>query len=819
MSLPIEVRPRIVFRIPESDPNHLDADALLDGDPEPDVFVIRPLSQLPSIIVGSLIIDGNTQREITGETNLFGPEIVLDGSLVAGDGIVINSSDNFIGGLNIHSFGHRGIVIRGDGNDVQSNYIGTDATGNLGFGNGDMGIFVIDAASNTIEGNVISGNQANGVVLSGLLATNNVVRYNTIGTNVTGTQAIGNRYGIHLVNAPNNLIEDNLVSGNLAGIVVGQANATGNTIRLNSIHSNTGLGIDLGGDGATPNDLADADAGPNGLQNFPVLVFAQGGTATRIAGLLNSTPDATFTLDFYANETLDDSGFGEGQRWIGSTTVSTDITGTASFDESFDASSLSTQWITATATDPSGSTSEFSLGVQLDQVDSQGRIQFTGHVTSVGDPLSGSFAVDDAMTITIDVDPAFPDTAPEDPTYGRYFTVPPDPADFGAISQLTATIGGYSVQSDDGSLDIYNDFTNMAGLTLDRFAAGATYLHGLGGLPVVGYEPQAIDVVLIDFTLTALGSDAMQLDLDYLAAFPDPANRRFNLLFHAPGQPQALISGLIDGIENVPGGPGGIEHAPVFTSQNTARTAENTTVVQTVSAVDADWPRQTITYSITGSGADDALFELIGDNQLAFIAAPDFERPRDTNTDNVYRVELLADDGTGQTTTQTVEVTVTDVNEAPTVYVSTFYVDENSPNSRSVGIVTASDPDAGDSYTFSITGGNSSGAFAINGATGEITVNDSTALDYETTPTFVLTVQVEDSGSLTGTASITINLNDIDPVDGPAEVIDAVNDLKKARVLSSGEANPILNHLNQAIRDYRRGKVCARDPKAGTSSR
>jgi sugar lactone lactonase YvrE len=69
--------------------------------------------------------------------------------------------------------------------------------------------------------------------------------------------------------------------------------------------------------------------------------------------------------------------------------------------------------------------------------------------------------------------------------------------------------------------------------------------------------------------------------------------------------------------------------------------------------------------------------------------------------------------------------------------------------------------DLRDSLTYTITGGNTGGAFAIDSNTGKITVANSSALDYETNPTFNLTVQVEDSGALTDTATITIDLNDV----------------------------------------------------------
>src|SRR5690606_25355363 len=116
-------------------------------------------------------------------------------------------------------------------------------------------------------------------------------------------------------------------------------------------------------------------------------------------------------------------------------------------------------------------------------------------------------------------------------------------------------------------------------------------------------------------------------------------------------------------------------------------------------------------------------------------------------------------------------------NSAPVVGNQTFALAENSANGTSVGTVAASDPDAGQSLTYAITAGNGSGAFAINPSTGEITVADGTPLDFETTPSFSLTVQVTDNGSpaLSTSATITINLTDVDeapPEPEPLQVVD-----------------------------------------------
>ena len=80
-----------------------------------------------------------------------------------------------------------------------------------------------------------------------------------------------------------------------------------------------------------------------------------------------------------------------------------------------------------------------------------------------------------------------------------------------------------------------------------------------------------------------------------------------------------------------------------------------------------------------------------------------------------------------------------------------------------MGSVVASDPNSGQTLAYQITAGNASGAFAIDSHTGQLTVANAAALDFETTPTFSLTVQVTDSGSsaLSASATMTINLSNV----------------------------------------------------------
>ena len=199
-----------------------------------------------------------------------------------------------------------------------------------------------------------------------------------------------------------------------------------------------------------------------------------------------------------------------------------------------------------------------------------------------------------------------------------------------------------------------------------------------------------------------------------------------------------------------------------ITSAATASVAENTTQVLDVTAANT---AGTVTSYLIRGGLDSRLFNINRTSGvLTFRTAPDFENPRNGNDDNVYEVPVRAEDDVGREDTQTITVTVMDVNEAPIIAAKTFSVTENAAAGTEVGTVTATDEDAGDNLTFAITSGNVNNAFAINARSGEITVAGT--IDHETTPAYILTVQVSD-GDLSATAAVTVkvtNVNDNDPM-------------------------------------------------------
>ena len=340
-------------------------------------------------------------------------------------GVYVLSSDNTIGGTapaarNVIGGGNDGIRLDiGRNNVVQGNLIGTDATGTVAHGNSVYGIALF-ANANTIggatpgAGNVISAN-GYGIYDSG--GDSVVIRGNLIGTDVTGTAAIGNTDdGMFLSDGMYATVADNVVSGNgglgiyvspdslaltgnyvgvditgtaalpnagsgiaIAGlgvVVGGTEEGAGNLIAFNgahgvttpfggtaavlgnTIHSNVGLGIDWGDDGVTPNDAGDADD----LQNFPALDFALTGSA-ELEGTFSGAANATLRLEFFSTDECDGSGYGEGRRFLGFTTVTTDGSGDATFAASLAGPASPGDAVTATATDEDGHTSEFSACV------------------------------------------------------------------------------------------------------------------------------------------------------------------------------------------------------------------------------------------------------------------------------------------------------------------------------------------------------------------------------------------------------------------------------------------------------------------------
>ena len=287
--------------------------------------------------------------------------------------ISVGSDTDAADGNTISGNGGDGISIGENIRQVKifGNRIGTNESATAPLANNVAGIRLqssqnqIGLAGNDIAANVISGNTHDGILIAGALANGNFIYNNFIGTNASGAGLGNGANGIYInQSALGNKIGNGAASGSNRIAFNGSngvnvADGSINAVRANSIYSNSALGIDLEGDGVTNNDAGDNDSGANDEQNFPVL---QRATPTRITGVLNSSPEFEYEMDFYRVDSCDASGHGEGRYHLGALTdVLTDGNGNASFG--FQTALSVGQFITATATFPNagaGDTSEFS---------------------------------------------------------------------------------------------------------------------------------------------------------------------------------------------------------------------------------------------------------------------------------------------------------------------------------------------------------------------------------------------------------------------------------------------------------------------------
>lgn len=296
----------------------------------------------------------------------------------ATDGVSISGEarNNTIGGLTVSSRNvisgnaHNGIKFTlAIANQVIGNSIGTNITGANPLANGSSGILITFGSQNNIiggaepGGNVIAGNTGDGITIAGG-AVNTLVLGNYIGTTdrAGSTQLPNGGHGVNITGASNNNIGsgNTIAYNNQAGVVVlnsESASSQGNRIACNSIFANRGLGIDLNGDGVTPNDSRDTDSGPNRLMNYPVItgVSDMGGGSSRITGRLDTVNPSVVEITVYIAD-ADPSGFGEGRTCLAEG-VRPRLDGT--FDTTVVGVPAGAKF-TLTATDDGGNTSEFS---------------------------------------------------------------------------------------------------------------------------------------------------------------------------------------------------------------------------------------------------------------------------------------------------------------------------------------------------------------------------------------------------------------------------------------------------------------------------
>jgi VCBS repeat-containing protein len=231
------------------------------------------------------------------------------------------------------------------------------------------------------------------------------------------------------------------------------------------------------------------------------------------------------------------------------------------------------------------------------------------------------------------------------------------------------------------------------------------------------------------------------------------------------------------------------DNTPVFTSSATANVAENSTAVLTVAATDADLPAQSVTYSITG-GADSSKFAITSGGVLSFVSAPDFETPTDSGGNNVYDVQVTANDGAGGTTAQNIAVTVTAVNDNNPIFTSATTANV-AENSTAVLTVAATDADLpAQTVTYSITGGVDQDKFSIDASTGALafaSVPDfENPVDADTNNSYVVQVTADDGNGGTTSQTITATVNNVN--EAPVITSDGGTDTAAVNVAENSTA-------------------------------
>jgi len=211
-----------------------------------------------------------------------------------------------------------------------------------------------------------------------------------------------------------------------------------------------------------------------------------------------------------------------------------------------------------------------------------------------------------------------------------------------------------------------------------------------------------------------------------------------------------------------------VNEPPAITSNGSlVSVPENTTAVMTVTATDPDLG-DTLTYAIPASsagGVDRSRFTINSSSgALAFSSAPDFESPADANGDNDYELRVEVRDIQGLIDRQDVLVRVTDVNEPPVIAGGATAAINVPENTTAVTTLSVTDPDLGDTMTFSIIAGDDQTKFTLS-SSGALAF--SSAPDFESPAdadkdnVYELRVEVRDSKGLVDTQDVSVTVTDV----------------------------------------------------------
>ena len=797
------------------------------------------INDAPNVILRDNVVSGNTTHgvHISGSRAkravLYGNTIGLNASGTSDlgntlAGVYINGApnvvlrDNVVSGNTTHGVHISGSRARNA--DIQYNLIGVNASEAADLGNAGSGIHISGARNTGIYENVIGGNDSHGVSLTSSGTMDTFIGENYIGTNESG-EVLGNGgSGVHIANSSyNNFVEVNTIANNTSdGVTVtSTASGVGNTIWENSMHSNGGLGIDLGDDGVTANDTGDTDSGPNFLQNYPAnITFATRGDVASVRFTLDVTANRRYIVDFYS---CDSSTNDEGEHWLGFSPVRGSITGNLIFTPSTfentirDFTAPTATQITGTATDThTNSTSEFApcvARVNLPELEiSENSIEATeGGSTSYTVRLSSapsaetwvSLSIDGSTVATISTDAL---TFPAGNSNAQTVTVTPV-SDADADNEATeirhlVSIGDHDyptavlpveVTDDDapGLTLTHNDFPDDdsvgyfydGSLILDEGGTG-TYTVKLASEPygdttinLSSSDTDALTVspTSITFTKTAdedLTANKFAWDneqtITLTAETDSDAGDEIESVYHEiTVDGKHYVLGLVRALIRDTGLP-----ALTYTPDTREVTIGSEGGTATYTIVPATEPASNLAMRIFSSDVDSVTVSPLNHTFTVGTSA-NWATPLtvtvtgvadgDTFDDIAFIRHRTTFDG-DDVSWASVQVTVSDGNRAPYFVEgtdTTREIPENAGAGTNVGApVAALDLNSGDTLTYALE--DLSGLFAID-SSGQITVVSDNSLDYETEQDYEVQVIVQDrtTGGLTDRIDVKIRVTNV----------------------------------------------------------
>lgn len=701
-----------------------------------------------------------------------------------------------------------GSVVRGS--LIQGNFLGVGADGTTVIANGQSGIRLnSNITSNTTiggtvsgAGNIISGNRRHGVLMDGASVTGTSIWGNFIGTDRTGTVNLGNGgSGVFtFLSAEDNWIggvnpgEGNLIGHNsadgvtLSGMGTGQGYA--NRVRGNQIFSNGQMGIDLLGDGQSPNDdnfgggIADSDDGPNRLQNHPNLLSARLLNGDLILQL-EATSDSiqSLDIDFYASSIADPSGYGQGERYLGSAQVFTNAQGKEGFlSHVIPAAAVGIgDYVTATTSHADGSTSEFSLALPIIESSQTLLLAMEGNENNSGTPGIDAWQRDQVLEF------GGPNSANNSVTFGENTT----DGTFSTFLDLERFTTGGQIHLN-ALHYVESDLTiGTGGSTFDLIAGDVLFAFENGNRTFTG----ASTVVTSDRNDVTVFRPSQTLGYstgDFYHLLDDPTGNRINALalVEAPGGVTfADGSHLAQGtflVADQGGGAGrNIEQFTV-----TSVGAGNTSVVGARlvdgqrAGVDFDSEIEGLALvggNLTLGGVPlsggDLLVTLknddsdVGTNDLS-IEEHDIFIFRLTNTEltpgnstgtaiSFFDGDDVMLDGSSEAVTA---ISLQFLNSPPTdISISNDLVFENTDTSGGfpVGELSAVDLDVPETFTYSIVPGDDAALFTIGGSNNDELTLDDGVLDHEIQASYFVTVRVVDSAGNSHEKGFTINVTNV----------------------------------------------------------